>query len=70
MQALIFQLIVFFGAGVVVAVLTLVTLGFCGWIGCLAYLAIFAAIPYALKANNGEWAGYPLIDQIGRPPGV
>jgi uncharacterized membrane protein len=66
-QALLFQLIIWFGSGMLITILTVVTLGFCGWIGCVGYLGILVAIPYAIKANNGEWEGYPLISNIGKP---
>lgn len=44
--------------------------GICFPIVCLAILPIFGGIPWALKAKNGEWTGYPGIAGIGRPDGM
>lgn len=74
MQALVFQIgVVAFNIVImfpVSIVLGIITMGLCSWVGCLGFIPIFAAIPFALKANNGEWTGYPGISNIGRPPGV
>jgi uncharacterized Tic20 family protein len=63
MQAMVFHTI----AGVVVVSLVTVT---CGFASPLVIVPWVVALLSALKAHQGEWAGYPLIDQIGRPPGV
>lgn len=80
LQAALFQLafIAFLVIGVVVGqvvvfIISIVTFGIgsiCGIVLCALPLPIFVAIPYALKAKNGDWAGYPLISGIGLPAGV
>ena len=69
LQALVFQLGVFVVAMVATTGTAVITLGMCPF-GCVLYLAVFACIPFAIKANNGEWAGYPFLESVGRPPGL
>ncbi|MEL6346984.1 MAG: DUF4870 domain-containing protein [Myxococcota bacterium] len=52
LQAILFQLIATVLAGA--------TFG----VGLLLFIL---PIVWAVKANNGEWAGYPLIEGVGRP---
>lgn len=68
-QAALFQLVVWMVPAVATTVLSIVTFGMCGWLGCLMYFAVFGAIPWALKAKNGEWTGYPGLAQFGLPTG-
>ncbi len=68
-----FSVITYVVGMVLVSILSVVTFGLgsiCGLFLCFIPLPIFAAIPYALKAKNGEWAGYPLIGGIGMPAGM
>ncbi len=70
LQAVIFQ-IAYFAFAMVIAVPISVVLSMFGCpCGCIFFLGVFACIPFAIKANNGDWTGYPLISGIGRPPGV
>jgi uncharacterized Tic20 family protein len=73
MQALVFQIgvvalnVVLY---VLYTIITIVTFGFgsiCFPMVCIGMIFPFVAIFYAIKANNGEWQGYPLISGIGRP---
>jgi uncharacterized Tic20 family protein len=50
-QAAIFQAIAFVIAGVT----------------CIGGLLFFVQIWLGIRAYNGEWAGYPMIDSAGRP---
>lgn len=58
-QAMIFQAV----AAAVVLVVALLT---CGIGAVLAPVVFIPEIIYGIKAYNGEWAGYPLIDEVGR----
>ena len=51
LQALVFQ--------VIAALLSGATCG-------IGLLLLIVPIVWAVKANNGEWAGYPLLEGIGR----
>lgn len=42
----------------------------CGLGSPILLLFWAGAIWVGLKANNGEWQGYPGLSSIGRPPGV
>ncbi len=42
----------------------------CGLVSMASFVVVFGAIYPAIKSYNGEWVGYPLLDGIGRPPGV
>jgi uncharacterized protein len=58
---------------VFVSIISMLTFGLgsiCGLVLCLIPLPVFAAIPFALKAKNGDWAGYPAIGGVGMPAGV
>jgi uncharacterized Tic20 family protein len=70
MQALIFQGASFFVVFTVVSFVMVITCGIGVPIMALGFLPLVGGIMFALKANNGEWAGYPGIAHIGRPPGV
>ena len=74
LQAALFQLAVLLLNVVVMMpismILSAVSFGICSPVICLGFVPMFLAIPWAIKANNGEWAGYPLIGGVGRPPGV
>ena len=52
LQALVFQLIAYALGGAT-----------CG----VGLLLLILPILWAVKANDGEWVGYPVLDTIGRP---
>ncbi len=70
MQALVYQAITTVLAMVVVSFLMVITLGLCFPVIFLVFVPWIGGILWGIKANQGEWTGYPLIDQIGRPEGV
>ena len=68
-----FSVITYIVGMVLVSILSVITFGLggiCGIVLCAIPLPIFIAIPYALKAKNGEWTGYPLIGGVGMPAGM
>lgn len=66
LQAAIFQAITYPILIVLIIFLMIVTLGLCFPAPMLAMLPSVAGILWGLKANEGKWEGYPLIDSIGR----
>lgn len=63
LQELVYQL----AAWIALVIIGTITCGF-GFI--LAPLLWIGSIVFALKANEGKWEGYPLLEGVGRPPGV
>lgn len=70
LQALVYQAITSVVAMILVMFLMFVTFGLCFPAVILAFVPWIGGVMWALKANQGEWTGYPLIDSIGRPEGV
>jgi uncharacterized Tic20 family protein len=76
LQALIYQsavIVVSMLAYFAFMIFTTITMGLgaiCFPVMCVFLVFPFGAIPFAMKANNGEWAGYPMMSGVGRPSGV
>ena len=70
LQALVYQAITSVIAMILVMGLMIITFGLCFPAVFLAFVPWIGGVMWALKANKGEWAGYPLIESIGRPEGV
>ncbi len=70
LQALVYQAITGVIAMVLIMFLLIITLGLCFPVVFLAFIPCIGGIMWGLKANQGEWTGYPLIETIGRPEGI
>ncbi|MBN2799162.1 MAG: DUF4870 domain-containing protein [Deltaproteobacteria bacterium] len=66
MQALVYQLITTTVVFFIIFFVMLITMGLCFPIVFVGFLPAIGGILYGLKANEGQWVGYPLIEGIGR----
>jgi uncharacterized Tic20 family protein len=66
-QALVFQAVSSVIVFMIVFVGLMVTFGLCFPIVFVAFLPMLGGLMLGLRANEGRWDGYPLMESLGRP---
>lgn len=66
LQALIFQVLSLVVVFLVIVPIIVISFGLCSPIG---FVVPLTGVYFGIKANEGNWNGYPLIGDIGKPSG-